>query len=97
MTEKQLAKAKKYFDRGEKIPAIATILGLPEENIIAALEPKPKTPAQQKETIQKVEEKVAKAKSTTKPPVQTTTKTEGYNVTTGLHTKTTKKVGFGKK
>ena len=65
MTEKQLAKAKKYFDRGEKIPAIATILGLPEENIIAALEPKPKTPAQQKETIQKVEQKVAKAKSTT--------------------------------
>ena len=77
-------KAKKYFDRGVKYEEISAITGIEVEDLQKMFEPKPKAPAAQKKTIEAVQKKVVTAK-----PVQTTTQTQGYNATTGLHTKTT--------
>ena len=79
-------KAKKYFDRGVKYEEISAITGIQVEDLEKMLEPKPKTPAAQKKTIEAVQKKVVTAKV---KPVQTTTQTQGYNVATGSHTKTT--------
>ena len=91
MNDKQKAKVQKYFDRGMKWEEISIITGVEVDDIKALCDTKPKTVAEQKKTIEAVTKKVTAApKTTTRPPVQTATKTEGFSVKTGLHTATPK-------
>ena len=96
MTEKQIEKIKNYTARGMKPEEIANIVGLTAEEVNNHIEG---TLVQKKDPVRVkkvVEAKIEEAKEEVEPE-QTTTKTMGYSTKTGLHTKTTRKVGFGKK
>ena len=100
MNDKQKAKVQKYFDRGMKWEEISIITGVEVDDIKALCDTKPKTVAEQKKTIEAVTKKVEKPKyfnadpkATTRSPVQTATKTEGFSTKTGLHTATPKAGG----
>jgi len=80
-------KIKNMLEQGHKPTAIAERFRMSEEEVLKVIEG-PKV---------EVKKVVEAPKKEAVKPVQTTTQTQGYNATTGLHTKTTKKVGFGKK